>query len=122
MIKGVKFISIPVTDQDRALSFYTNKLGFRIRTDQPFDDKQRWIELSIPGAETLVVLFTPDGHANRVGGFSPATFYCDNVDRTYKELVDKGVEFDAPPTKQPWGHFTKFRDPDGNQFVLSSKS
>jgi catechol 2,3-dioxygenase-like lactoylglutathione lyase family enzyme len=121
MIKGVKFISIPVTDQDRALSFYTDKLGFRVQTDQQFDDKQRLIELAIPGAETLVVLFTPDGHQNRIGGFSPATFFCDNVQRTYDELAAKGVTFDAPPKKQPWGHFTSFRDPDGNQFVLSSK-
>ena len=121
MIKGVKFVSIPVADQDRALSFYTEKLGFRILTDRPFTDKQRWIELSIPGAETLVVLFTPDGHADRIGGFSPATFYCDNVENTYQELLQRGVEFDAPPTKQHWGSFTMFHDPDGNKFVLSSR-
>jgi catechol 2,3-dioxygenase-like lactoylglutathione lyase family enzyme len=58
MIRGVKFVSIPVVDQDRALAFYTEKLGFRVATDQPFDDKQRWIELAIPGAETGVVLFS----------------------------------------------------------------
>jgi catechol 2,3-dioxygenase-like lactoylglutathione lyase family enzyme len=121
MIKGVKFISIPVTDQERALAFYTEKLGFRIMTDKPFDDKQRWIELSVPGSETMVVLFTPPGHENRIGGFSPATFYCDNAQRTYDELTARGVEFDGPPQKQPWGTFLKFKDPDGNQFVLSSK-
>ena len=49
MIRGVKFVSIPVVDQDRALAFYTEKLGFRVATDQPFDGKQRWIELAIPG-------------------------------------------------------------------------
>ena len=59
MIKQVKFISIPVRDQNRALDFYTDKLGFTIITDQPFDGKQRWIELRIPKAETRVVLFTP---------------------------------------------------------------
>ncbi len=121
MIKGVKFVSIPVTDQNRALSFYTEKLGFRIMTDQPFNDKQRWIELSIPGAETLVVLFTPEGHENRIGGFSNASFCCDDAHRTYEELKSRGVEFEGPPQKQPWGTFLKFRDPDGNQFVLSSK-
>jgi catechol 2,3-dioxygenase-like lactoylglutathione lyase family enzyme len=120
MIKGVKFISIPVTDQDRALAFYTEKLGFRVSTDQPFNATQRWIELAIPGAETQVVLFTPDAHADRIGTFNPATFYCDNVQRTYEELTAQGVEFDGPPAKQPWGTFAMFRDSDRNQFVLSS--
>jgi len=54
MIKQIKFVSIPVRDQNRALDFYTDKLGFTIITDQPFDEKQRWIELRIPKAETRV--------------------------------------------------------------------
>ena len=58
MIKQIKFVSVPVADQNRALDFYTEKLGFTIITDQPFDEKQRWIELRIPKAETRVVLFT----------------------------------------------------------------
>src|ERR1051325_7845765 len=52
MLKQIKFVSIPVRDQNRALNFYTDKLGFTIITDQPFDEKQRWIELRIPKAET----------------------------------------------------------------------
>src|SRR5436309_14273664 len=60
MIKGIKFASVPVSDQDRALAFYTEKLGFAVATDQPFTDKQRWIELRIPGAATGLVLFTPE--------------------------------------------------------------
>src|ERR1700676_4203138 len=69
MIKRIKFIGIPVHDQDRALAFYTGKLGFRILTDQQFSPTQRWIELTIPGAETGVVLFTPEGHEDRIGTF-----------------------------------------------------
>jgi catechol 2,3-dioxygenase-like lactoylglutathione lyase family enzyme len=57
MIRGIKFASVPVSDQDRALAFYTEKLGFRLVTDQPFNDSQRWIELAIPGADTRLVLF-----------------------------------------------------------------
>jgi catechol 2,3-dioxygenase-like lactoylglutathione lyase family enzyme len=74
MIKAVKFVSIPVRDQDQAVSFYTEKLGFQILTDQAFDDKQRWIELRIPGSETKVVLFTPPGHEDRIGSFCNVTF------------------------------------------------
>ena len=121
MIKGIKIVSIPVTDQDRALAFYTEKLGFRVHTDRPFNDRQRWIELQIPGADTLIALFTPEGHENRIGGFYPATFYCDTLQGTYDELVSRGVEFAAPPQKQSWGQFAMFKDPDGNQFVVSSR-
>jgi len=121
MIKCIKFASVPVTDQDRALEFYTAKLGFRILTDQPFDGTQRWIELSIPGAETSLVLFTPDAHRDRIGTFSAISFQCDDIDRTYQELTARGVEFTGPPSKQPWGTFAMFKDPDGNQFVMSAR-
>ena len=119
MIKQVKFVSIPTKDQDRALKFWTEQMGFRVVTDQPMGN-QRWIELSIPNAQTRVVLFTPEGHEERVGGFFNGSFGADNVEYTYEKLKAKGVEFAAPPTKQPWGTFATFRDPDGNTFVLSS--
>jgi predicted enzyme related to lactoylglutathione lyase len=121
MIKNVDFVSIPVADQKRALAFYTEKLGFSVFTDQPFNDKQRWIEMKIGGAQTKVVLFTPEGHENRVGGFQSMTFNCDDVERTYGELREKGVEFVKPPQKQPWGVMAIFQDSEGNQFVLGQK-
>src|SRR5579864_6547549 len=93
MIRKVKFVSIPVKDQDKALAFYTEKLGFKILTDQPMGPKQRWVELGIPGADTDVVLFTPEGHEDRVGGFMNLSFATDNVEKTYDELKAKGVEF-----------------------------
>jgi len=120
MISHIKFVSVPVRDQNRALDFYTEKLGFTIITDQPFDEKQRWIELRIPKAETRVVLFTPEGQEDRIGSFSPLVFACANVEATYTELKARGVVFDSPPEKQPWGTFTKFRDSEGNQFVLGT--
>jgi catechol 2,3-dioxygenase-like lactoylglutathione lyase family enzyme len=120
MITQVKFVSIPTRDQNRALKFYTEKLGFEVATDQQFDSKQRWIELRIANSPTRVVLFTPDGHENRIGGFFNGSFACDDVSATYRQLNARGVEFEGPPQKQPWGEFAKFKDPDGNQFVLSS--
>ena len=121
MIKGIKLVSIPVRNQDAAIAFYTEKLGFRVHTDQPFNEKQRWIELSIPGADTLLALFTPDGHEDRIGGFAPATLWCDNVQKTYEELTARGVEFMGPPRQEKWGTFAMLKDQDGNQFVLSSR-
>ena len=120
MISHVKFVSIPTTDQDRALKFWTEKAGFRVLTDQPFNEKQRWLELRVGSSETRVVLFDMDGGMQAGTPFNGA-FACDNVDETYQELLAKGVEFTTPPTKQPWGMFCIFKDPDGNQFVLGTK-
>jgi catechol 2,3-dioxygenase-like lactoylglutathione lyase family enzyme len=120
MIRGVKFASIPVTDQDRALAFYTEKLGFRLLTDQPFDKKQRWIELGISGTETRVVLFHFDDGL-QPGAKMNITFWTDDVEATVRELENKGVEFVKKPQKADWGTAAVFRDGDGNTFVLSSK-
>jgi len=121
MIRQVKFVGIPVRDQDRALAFYRDRLGFKVHTDQPFGEKQRWIELKIPGAETGVVLFTPDGHEERIGSFFNGSFACDDVRKTYEELKARGVEFTAEPKEEHWGTFAIFRDSEGNSFVLGSK-
>ena len=121
MIKGIKFVSIPVSDQDRALEFYTKQLGFTVLTDQPFNDKQRWIELRIPGADTGVVLFTPEGHESRIGAFQSISFWTSNVQKTYDELSARGVEFVKPPKSESWGTSAIMKDPDGNVFVISSK-
>jgi catechol 2,3-dioxygenase-like lactoylglutathione lyase family enzyme len=121
MIKSIKFTSISVRNQDASLEFYTKKLGFIILTDQPFSDKQRWIELGIPGAQTGLVLFNPDGHQDRIGSFTGLSFLCDDVPQTYEQLKSRGVEFIAPPKVESWGTSAIFKDLDGNQFVLSSK-
>lgn len=119
MIKRIKFCGMPVKDQDRALEFYTQKLGFLVVTDQPMGPGQRWIELRPPKGDTGIALFTPEGHEDRVGTFSSMSFECDDVERTYSELSGKGVEFKGPPQKQPWGTFAILKDSEGNQIVIS---
>lgn len=121
MIKRIKFLGIPVRDQERALRFYTENLGFRVFTDQPFNDKQRWIELTIPGAETGIVLFTPEGHEDRIGTPVNTSWEVDDIDKTYDDLIAKGVEFGGPPQKAQWGSFAIMRDSEGNSIVLSSR-
>ena len=101
--------------------FYTETLGFRILTDQEFSAAKRWIELSIPGAETGIVLFTPEGHEDRIGTFVNTSWEVDNIDTTYDELLGRGVEFSGPPQKQPWGTFVVLKDSEGNQIVLASR-
>ena len=117
----MKFAGIPVRDQDASLKFYTEKLGFKVVTDQPISETQRWIELLIPGAETGLALFTPEGHEDRIGQFQSLSFWCDDVFATAKVLQSKGVEFAAEPKAEVWGTMAIFKDIDGNRFVLGTK-
>src|SRR5271154_3940728 len=97
MIRGVKIVSIPVRNQDLALKFYTEQIGFKVATDQHFGPGQRWIELLIPGSDTNLALFTPPGHEDRVGGFQPVTFWCDDVFATARIFQSRGVELSVEP-------------------------
>jgi catechol 2,3-dioxygenase-like lactoylglutathione lyase family enzyme len=121
MIKHIKFLGIPVRDQDRSVTFYTQKLGFEVFSDQPFDNKQRWVELRLPGAETGISLFTPDEHQSRIGTFVNTAFACDNIDRTYSELKGKGVECVSAPVKEHWGSYFLIKDPDENMICIATK-
>jgi catechol 2,3-dioxygenase-like lactoylglutathione lyase family enzyme len=120
MISHVKFVTIPTTDQDRALKFWTDVVGFRVLTDQPFNDKQRWIELRVGTSDTRLVLFVFDDGGLKPGMMFNGALACKNVEQTYQELMARGVNFLSPPQKAPWGTFAMFKDPDGNQFLLST--
>jgi len=116
MIKRVNFVAVPVKDPSRALAFYTEKLGFRVFTDQTMGP-MRWIELQIPGAETRVVLHHKPAH---VAGPEPAVaFLADDVKSTYDDLRSQGVEFTQPPKKEHWGEHAIFKDSEGNLLLFA---
>lgn len=120
MIRGIKFVSVPVRDQDAALAFWTERCGFKVATDQAFG-QQRWIELMIPGAETGLVLFSMPGDEARIGTAQPMSLWCDDVSQTAETLKSKGVRFVQEAKKESWGTSAIFEDPDRNKFVLSSR-
>jgi catechol 2,3-dioxygenase-like lactoylglutathione lyase family enzyme len=121
MIRGIKFVGVPVRDQDAALKFWTEVVGMKVTTDQPFNDKQRWIELKVPGADTGIALFTPPGHEDRIGQFQSISFWCDDVFATADVMKQKGVVFARDPKKEHWGTSAVFKDPEGNTYVLGSR-
>jgi catechol 2,3-dioxygenase-like lactoylglutathione lyase family enzyme len=118
----VKLVSIPVADQQRSVEFFTEKLGFRVTTDQPMGPGARWIELTPPGGGVRVVPFVPQEGMGGAppGGFGAAVFTSSDVEATYNELVERGVEFMQPYKEESWGASCIFKDPDGNAFVIGS--
>lgn len=117
MLKRIKFMSVPVQDQSRALDFYTKKLGLKIFTDQAMGDS-RWIELKVNGADTMLVLFEQPNH--KPGQSPGVVFVADNVKATYEELKAKGVEFTQPPKKESWGEHAILRDSEGNLVLIGT--
>ena len=113
---------IYVSDQDRALDFYVNKLGFEKLLDEPMGDDARWIEVAPAGAQTHLVLYTPPGQEDRIGTFSNVVFACEDMESTHAELSSRGVEFSEEPAMQPWGKWAQFTDADGNEFGLIERS
>ena len=107
MITRVSSVGVQAGDLDQAVEFYVEKLGFEKRRDEPMGPDARWIELAPPGAETVVVPFTPG-----------LVFACDDIRATWRELIERGVEFTEEPTEQPWGMWAQFKDPDGNEHGL----
>ena len=119
MITTIKHTTIPIKDQERALKFYTEKLGFKVSVDVTFGE-QRWIELKLPETDTCVVLFTMDEQKEMLGKFSNIVFSCKDVRATTEQLKEKGVEIVTDPTEESWGTYSIFKDSEGNRFCLSS--
>ena len=117
MLKHIKFMTLPVQDQGRALEFYTSKLGLKVFTDQT-QGNMRWIELQVPGAETMLVLFKQPQH--QPGGMPAVVFAVDNVKTTYEALKSKGVEFTQPPKKEHWGEHAILKDSEGNLVLVGT--
>jgi lactoylglutathione lyase len=122
MITKVRSVGIYCRDQKKAREFWTDTMGFDLIQDAPMDpsnaDGPRWIEVRAPGDDTILVLFTPEGEEGMIGRFSNVIFECDDLQKTYEDLSGKGVEFPTKPTKEFWGWWATFKDPDGNEYGL----
>lgn len=121
MITNVQSVTVHVSDQDKALDFYVNKLGFEKGQDQQFGPNFRWLEVLPPGSSTRLILAHSYGawEPERIGKFTGMVLNAEDIQGTYETLRDRGVTFTEPPTMQPWGMMqAQFEDGDGNGYVL----
>lgn len=122
MINAVRKVIIPVEHQERAKEFWTTRIGFDVTQDETFGD-ERWIEVSPPGAGPVLVLSPrPDGQPRPevpdMLPHSPVFFTCEDIQQTYRDLSERGVDFPAPPQKMPFGWWSMFTDQDGTRYAL----
>jgi catechol 2,3-dioxygenase-like lactoylglutathione lyase family enzyme len=112
-------VMVPVADQDRAIDFYVDKLGFEKRADIPFGDGDRWVEVSPAGATTSVALVTPrEGEA--VGIETRIGLRTEDADADHADLLARGVDVDPEVMRMgdPVPPMFFFRDQDGNKLMV----
>jgi predicted enzyme related to lactoylglutathione lyase len=121
MLEKIVYTSVFVSDQDRALDFYTNVLGFEQRIDNAAPGGPRFLTVGIEGQDFELVLWpgTP-GQAEPVQTHIPAAYTIATADcrRAFDTLKARGVKFDTEVLEFPWGYIAVFQDPDGNRLQL----
>jgi lactoylglutathione lyase len=120
VVEGVSKVVIEVEDQDRALEFWTDAMGFELVRDSK-DGEERWLEVRTPDRGLILVLQLREGGPPSAPNALPTSnvfFYCDDLARTYGELHSRGVEFAQPPVEQSFGWWSMFQDQEGNRFAL----
>jgi predicted enzyme related to lactoylglutathione lyase len=116
-MQNITVVSVPVTDQDRAKNFYTERLGFELRAEATFGDGLRWIEVAPRGATTSLTLVTWFEEMP-AGSLRGLVIDCHDLQGDYETLSKRGVPFNGPPTDMPGGVFATLKDPDGNHLSL----
>ena len=132
---NIAFSGVWVHDQDEALAFYTEKLGWELRADVTLPEfgNYRWLTVGPPNQPDVSVLLNAipgppvmdESTADQIrslmakGWIGNVLLTTDDVQADYEELKARGVEFTEAPEERPYGIDSAFRDPSGNQFRLT---
>ena len=118
-ITQVGTVIVPVSDQDRAIEFYVEKLGFEKRADTAYGDGMRWVEVGLPGAETVVAL-VPPREGDKTGIDLHFGYATDDAEAAHAELRARGVDVDDEIMQMgdPVPPMFFARDQDRNNFLV----
>ena len=113
-------VVIPVSDQDRAIEFYVEKLGFEKRADVPFGNGYRWVEVGPADAQTTIAIVPPPPGKPTGNVETGIGLNTRDIDALYAELKDAGVDVDDEVSRMgdPVPPLFWFRDPDNNSLMV----
>ena len=113
-------VVVPVSDQERAIGFYVDTLGFEKRTDVPFGNGYRWVEVAPEGVETTIAIVPPPPGKPTGNVETGIALNTDDVDADHADLQAAGVDVDPEVSRMgdPVPPLFWFRDPDGNTLMV----
>lgn len=112
----LELIAVPVSDVDRAITFYRDQVGFVLDHDHKVHDGLRFVQFTPPGSACSITFGTgiTDTPPGSVAGLQ---IVVSDVEAAREQLISRGVDV-TPVDDQPWGRFVQFADPDGNRWAL----
>jgi catechol 2,3-dioxygenase-like lactoylglutathione lyase family enzyme len=138
MLKTLSHVNVWVRDQDEALAFYTEKLGFEVREDVTLPElgEFRWLTVGPAGQDDVALalmaipgppVFDPETSEQvkslmAKGAAGGLFFATDDCRATYEDLKGRGVEFTEEPSERPYGIDAGLRDPSGNAIRMVQRS
>jgi catechol 2,3-dioxygenase-like lactoylglutathione lyase family enzyme len=114
----IELIQVPVSDIDRAKTFYVEKVGFNADADHQVTDELRFVQLTPPGSACSIAL-TSGAHQMTPGSVEGLQMVVEDAEESRRELAERGVEV-SDVQVFPWGSFVFFKDPDGNGWALQA--
>lgn len=120
MITSIASAVLYVSDQDEALTFYRDTLGFEVVMDADMGEGSRWLEVKPTGAQTSLVLASAQGFGKQVGEGAYLTFMADDVDATVAELRARGA-ITSDVNREPWGVYATVDAPDGHKLQFNER-
>ncbi|MCM3668552.1 VOC family protein [Mesobacillus maritimus] len=118
MIKKIATVAVYVEDQQKAKTFWSEKVGFEVIAEHPMGPNAYWLEVAPKGAESHLVIYPKAMMQGSETKQASIVFECEDVQTTYESLKANGVKFQGEPQKMQWGTFVQFEDEDGNEFLL----
>jgi len=119
--EGVGQVIIEVEDQDRALEFWSNTVGFELAHDAPYGESRRWIEVTTRDKAVVLVFSRRRGDRPTAPEELPTSnifVYCYDLSRTHEELRERGAEFPVPPRQMHFRWWSLFEDQHGTRYAL----
>ena len=113
----IELIHVPVSDVDRAIEFYVDKVGFNLDHDQRVSDELRFVQLTPPGSACSIAFGEGLGATLAPGSLDVIQVVIDDADAALEQLREQGIDAEGVD-EQAWGRFVTFRDPDGNRWTL----
>ena len=123
-VNKINTVVVPVADQDRAVSFYVEKLGLEKRVDIPFGNGYRWIEVGPSGAETTIALAPPPEGKPSGNVETGIGLHTDEIDAYHADLKAAAVDVDPEVSRMggPVPPLFWLRDPEGNTLMVVGNS